>query len=205
MPLTNGPVPPFQDMALDSKSQNYTVHYPAVGVKPVDQIIADWAAGLIADAPAEAVVEGNDGNRYTLYELQARYSLSASIPRYFSVVFFTTQTVMERRENIIYTLNFDLQTRKEVALKDIFPYPDKALPLLPPLISKAAAAAPRQDGSAINLPYYVEHYSEYQDEFARFLTLAFCPEGLNVYLSATDVVLLHKEDLIKIGARATIW
>lgn len=205
MPLTNGPVPPFQDMVLDSKVQNYTIHYPAVGVKPVDQIIADWAAGLVADAPAEALVDGNDGNRYTLYELQARYSMSASTPRYFSVVFFTTQTVMERRENIIYTLNFDLQTHKAIELKDIFPDPDKALPLLPPLVISAASGALRQDGTPINLPYYVEHYSEYQDEFARFLTVAFCPEGLNVYLSAMDVVLLHKKDLIKIGARATIW
>ncbi len=205
MPLTNGPVPPFQDILLDSDARNYTVHYPAVGVKPVDEIIADWAAGLIADAPAEAVVTGDDGKRYALYELQARYSLSAAAPRYFSVVFFTTQTILERRENIIYTLNFDLQARKAVGLKDIFLSPDKALPRLPDLIIKAAAGVTGQDGEPVNLPYYVDHYSDYKDEFARFLTLAFCPEGLNVYLSASDVVLLHKEDLIKIGAKATLW
>ena len=205
MPLTNGPVPPFQDILLDSDARNYTVHYPAVGVKPVDEIIADWAAGLIADAPAEAVVTGDDGKRYALYELQARYSLSAAAPRYFSVVFFTTQTILERRENIIYTLNFDLQAHKAVGLKDIFLSPDKALPRLPDLIIKAAAGVTGQDGEPVNLPYYVDHYSDYKDEFARFLTLAFCPEGLNVYLSASDVVLLHKEDLIKIGAKAALW
>ena len=205
MPLTNGPVPPFQDMVLNSDPQNYEVHYPALGVKAVDEAIAAWAAELVADAPAEALVTDDNGRRHALYEMQARYSLSASTPRYCSVVFFTTQTVMERRENIIYTLDFDLQTRKAVGLKDIFPHLEEALPRLPELIRQAAAGAVRSDGSPLILPYYVEHYSDYQDEFARFLTVAFCPEGLNVYLSATDVVLLHKTDLIKAGARAAIW
>ena len=205
MPLTNGPVPPFQDMVLASDAQNYVVHYPAVGVKEVDAFIAEWAAGLVADAPAEAVLTNADGNRYTLYELQARYSLSAGTPRYFSVVFFTTQTILDRRENIIYTLNFDLQTRKSMDLKAIFTDLDKALPGLPDLIAQAAADVVGQGGAPINLPYYVEHYSDHTDEFARFLTVAFCPEGLNVYLSASDVILLRKEDLIKVGAKATLW
>ena len=112
---------------------------------------------------------------------------------------------MERRENIIYTLNFDLQTHKAVELNAIFLNLDKALPRLPDLIIKAAAGHSGQEGEPISLPYYVEHYSDYKDEFARFLTVAFCPEGLNVYLSASDVVLLRKEDLIKIGAKATLW
>lgn len=205
MPLTNGPVPPFQGMVLKSEAQNYTVYYPAVGVKEVDQAIADWAAGLVADAPPEALVAGPDGNRIALYEMQARYSLSAAQPRYFSVVFFTTQAVLDRRENIIYTLNFDLVSRKSAQLKDIFPDLDKSLPQLPALITQAAAAVQRADGSPITLPYYVENYSDYQDEFARFLTVAFCPEGLNVYLSPTDVVLLRKEDLRAAGARDGIW
>ena len=204
MPLTNGPVPPFQGMVLKSEAQNYTVYYPAVGVKEVDQAIADWAAELVADAPAEAMATGPDGNRFALYEMQARYSLSAAQPRYFSVVFFTTQAVMDRRENIIYTLNFDLVGRKAVELKDIFPDLDKSLPQLPALITQAATS-PRADGSSITLPYYVENYSDYKDEFASFLTVAFCPEGLNVYLSPTDVVLLRKDDLRAAGARGGIW
>ena len=205
MPLTNGPVPPFQGMVLTSEVRNYTVYYPAVGVKEVDQIIADWAADLVADAPAEALATGQDGNRFALYEMQARYSLSAAQARYFSVVFFTTQTVMDRRENIIYTLNFDLVGRKAVDLKDIFQDLAQSLPQLPALIIQAATASPRADGSPMPLPYYVENYSDYKDEFARFLTVAFCPEGLNVYLSPTDVVLLRKEDLRAAGARGGIW
>ena len=205
MPLTNGPVPPFQGMVLKSEARNYTVYYPAVGVKEVDRIIADWVAGLVADAPAEALVAGQDGNRFALYEMQARYSLSAAQPRYFSVVFFTTQAVMDRRENIIYTLNFDLAGRERVELKDIFSDLDKSLPQLPALIIQAAAASPRADGSPMTLPYYVENYSDYKDEFARFLTVAFCPEGLNVYLSPTDVILLRKEDIRAAGARGGIW
>ena len=205
MPLTNGPVPPFQGMVLKSEAQNYTVYYPAVGVKEVDQSIADWAADLVADAPAEALATGQDGNRFALYEMQARYSLSAAQPRYFSVVFFTTQTVLDRRENIIYTLNFDLVGRKPVELKDIFPDMDKSLPQLPALIIQAAAASPRADGSPMPLPYYIESYNDYKDEFARFLTVAFCPEGLNVYLSPTDVVLLRRENLRAVGARDGIW
>ena len=204
MPLTNGPVPPFQDLTLSSEAQNYLVHYPAVGVKAIDQHIAEWAAGLIADAPAAAVSEGENGAPYTLYELQARYSLSASAPRYFSVIFFTTQTIMERRENIIYTLNFDLQGRKAMTLKDIFPQEEEALPQVSALIRQAAAEL-AAGGRAITLPYYIENYDSYKQEFARFLTLAFCPEGLNIYLSPTDVLLLHKEDLIKSGARSGIW
>ncbi len=205
VPLTNGPVPPFQDMLLASDAQNYTVRYPAFGVKTVDMIIAEWAAGLIADAPPEAMATGDDGYRYVLYEMQARYSLSASTPRYSSVVFFTTQAVMAHRENIIYTLNFDLKNQKQLEIGEIFPDLVKSLPLLPELIRKAAAERKRTDGSPIPLPNYIENYANYQDEFARFLTVAFCPEGLNVYLSPTDVVLLHKEELIRIGASAKFW
>ena len=205
VPLTNGPVPPFQDTLLESKAQNYTVHYPAVGVAEVDKAIAAWAADLVADAPAEAMATDQYGKSFALYEMQARYSLSAAQPRYFSVVFFTTQAVMDRRENIIYTLNFDLKAHKAMELKDIFPDLAKSLPQLPALVTQAAAAAPRADGSPMPLPYYVEHYSDYKDEFVSFLAVAFCPEGLNVYLSPTDVVLLHKEDLIKIGAKANLW
>ena len=137
--------------------------------------------------------------------MQARYSLSASTTRYFSIVFFTTQAVMDHRENIIYTLNFDLQNRRQLDLNGVFPNPEKSLPLLPELIRKAAAGVKRSDGQPLSLPYYVEQYPDYQDEFARFLTVAFCPEGLNVYLSASDVVLLHKEDLVRSGALPKFW
>lgn len=205
MPLTNGPVPPFQDMVMESDARNYTVHYPALGLKTLDQIIAAWAAGLVADAPTEALAEGDDGYRRAIYEMQARYSLSASTTRYFSIVFFTTQAVMDHRENIIYTLNFDLQNRKQLDLKAIFSNLEKSLPLLPGLIRKAAAGIIKADGKPVSLPYYIEQYTDYQDEFSRFITVAFCPEGLNVYLSASDVVLLHKEDLVISGALAKFW
>jgi hypothetical protein len=202
--LTNGPVPPFRDMALRSEVQNYIVYYPAFGISSVDKIIADWAAELVADAPPEAVVENINGDRYVIYEMQARYSLSASTPRYFSVVFFTTQTVMDRRENIIYTLNFDIQAQKAMELKDIFSDLEEGLPHLAELIRKTVKVS-RQDDSTIDLPWYIEDYDGVKEEFASFLTMAFSPEGFNVYLSSTEMVLAHRRDLVEIGARATLW
>ena len=205
IPLTNGPVPPFQGAVLESDGQNYLVHYPVLSVGAVDRVIKDWALGAVADAPPQAVEPTDGGDSYTVYEMQASYSLSASTPRYFSVVFFTTQAIMERRENLIYTLNFDLQTRKLLDISAIFEDLEQALPLLPPLIIKAADRTLNANHQPVELPYYVTEYNTFPDEFSRFLTVAFCPEGLNVYLSATDMVLLTKDDLIAAGAAPKFW
>lgn len=98
------------------------VHYPLLGDDPLDRLIQNRIAGLIADFKQQIGLMPGLASQERKIELNIDYESFLSADRYVSICFYISIIHPDLKNSIksVSTLNLDLQEKKELSLSDVF-------------------------------------------------------------------------------------
>lgn len=197
------------------------VHYPQTGQAVVDAALASWATARFHEdiqprKGYEGYTEGYDKPHPQGFLFLTTYAVYRPSPRYISVVFTRWRYNGGAHDTWEHeVLSFDLKTGRQLALADLLPRPDTAVPAL----IKAIGNIPSRNGYDLpsgpsgEVQEGLLHVSATNDDIV-MRRLALTPQGLTVvfgpyekasFMYGTVLVDIPRKELPGLGVASVFW
>ncbi len=206
-PSVEGPVPPFTVRVASrawSENRYYRILYPRFGIKGVDKILGDYVKKQVADLARAEPSGGSEEDEEQPDKLDTMFDLFSPSHGYVSVVFSDWHVLGGPHPSWDrYALTFDLKTGRRLAVKDLFPNWEIAIPKLMKLIRDEIAAQGCEPDEMNGFIYDLDGKSE--NFFLDPGGAAFIFNAYNSALWQYNTIAIDEEILLKIGVNPKFW
>ena len=153
-------------------------------------------------------------NRWFSYPIISTYLVCRPSPRYISVMFTNWSYYGGAHDNWnSHVLSFDLQTGKQLELKDIMPDLEKSIPLLKDKLGRLAYEKKGIDYDSL-LPAFQQLFDDPAEAELKMHKIALTPEGLvyifdpyeiDCFAAGTIALPINKDELGELGIDLKFW